>query len=123
MPLFIQYILVVIGLLFGGGYAYGQLKQGRNQSSLDNDNIYKGRIEALELNDRTKSDQIERLTLEVKKLRDDNEEANRKLLDAMNILQNRNPELVKFMSDGSAYMLQTAPVLDTLKRFLDKQVI
>lgn len=123
MPDFLQYILTGIGLLAVISYGYGQWRQGRNQSELETSSIYKDRIEALELKVKTQSDDIEKLTEQVKKLRADNEEANRKLLDALNILQGKDPAMAEFIKTGTEYMTSTKPVLETLKKYLDAQVI
>jgi len=106
MPIVIQYILIGLGFVFAAAYGYGQWKQGRNQDQLDNDSIYKGRIEALELKVKSQSQDIEELTAQIKQLRKDNEEANRKLLEAMSILQGYNPQLTEFIKEGHLYMEQ-----------------
>jgi hypothetical protein len=124
----IEYLLTGLGFLFAISYGYGQWKQGRNQDQLDNDSIYKGRIDALELKIKLQGDDIERLTEQVKKLRIDNEEANRKLLEAMSILQGRDPQLTefiksgeKYMDDGHEFMTYTKLLLIRLDKFLNKE--
>lgn len=122
MPNFFQYVLIILGSLAVISYAYGQWKQGRNQSSLDSSSIYKERIEALELKVKLQSADIEALTEQVKRLRKDNEEANKKLLEALAILQGRNPSMDTFIKQGGEFMTVYGPTLNRLDKFLDKQV-
>lgn len=124
----IEYLLAFLGTIFVVAYGYGQWKQGTNQDQLDNDSIYKGRIDALELKIKLQGEDIEKLTEQVKQLRNDNEEANRKLLEAMSILQGRDPQLSefiksgdKYMDDGKEFMTYTKLLLIRLDKFLNKE--
>ena len=121
MPVLLQYLLGLIALLGVVAYGYGIWKQGRNQSELDNDSIYKGRIEALETKIKSQGESIEDLTAQVKKLRQDNEDANTKLLAAMNILQGRDPAMAEFIKSGNQFMMKAEPVLIRLDKYLNKQ--
>ena len=123
MPIIIQYTLAVIGLVFSFGYGYGQWKQGRNQNSLDNDSIYKSRIEALELNDKEKTAALERLTKEVRDLHEEIDLRDKKFAEAILTLQGKDPIMAEFIKVVNEYMSITKPTIGRMDKFLDGQIL
>ena len=79
------------------------------------------RIEALEFKVRTQDEDIIKLTAEIHKLRTENEEKNKKLLEALEILQGRNPEIADFIKTAQAYILLSSPTIERMGKYLDKQ--
>lgn len=116
MPIFVQYVLAFIGVLFACSYGYGQIREGKNQSKIDTITILKADVETLGEKVKELTRKVEDLTLEI-------EQKDKKLAATLEILQGRDPAMGDFIKASSAYMLSTAPTLDTLKRYLDKQVI
>ncbi len=117
----LEYAAFILGSFFVFSYGYGQWKQGKNQEQLDNDNIYKGRIEALELKIKLQGEDIEKLTEQVKQLRNDNEDANRKLMEALAILQGYNPQMTEFIKSVTEYLAVTKPVFIRMDKWLNKE--
>ncbi len=121
----IEIILAVLGglsaVLLTGGYAYGSWKQGSNQNKLDNDSIYKGRIEALELEARLQSSDIEKLTKEVRDLHEAIDLRDKKFAEAILTLQGKDPTMADFIMKGTEYMASTKPVLVRMDKWLNKE--
>lgn len=139
----------IIGTIIGGtsvlflsfGYAYGQWRQGNNQSKLDNNSIYKERIEALELkvqtqNEemKTQSEDIEKLTKEVHELHLAIDMRDKRFAEVILTLQGKDPVLQNFMNTVSQYITDNKPFIENIKmrviptigkldKFLDQQVI
>lgn len=134
----IELISAILGglgfLALGFGYAWGQVTQGRNQNQLDNNSIYKERIEALELKAKTQNDDIKKLTEEVQDLHKAIDERDKKFAQAILNLQGKDPDMVEFITTMKGYVEANLPLLETIKvkviptverldKYLDKQII
>ncbi len=124
-------VLVGSGVLVAGvGYAYGQFKQGKSQAVLDEGNnrlntntLLKEQIDALENKVNRQSQEIVNLTKKVELLTKEIEVRDKKFAEAILTLEGKNPELANFINSGLTYMMETKPVMEDLKLFLNKQVL
>lgn len=118
------------GLVAGIGYMAAQFNKGKykaiddkKESELTTVQLLKEQIDALEKKVETQKTDIDNLTKEVHDLRDENQQVNSKLMNALEILQGRDPHLIEFMKTAHEYILKTSPVVERLDRYLDKQII
>ncbi len=126
MPLFLEICIAIVTLAFSTGAVFaglGYFKQGGKQESMDNDSIYKNRIEALELQGRNQTSDIEKLTKEVKELHEAIDLRDKKFAEAILVLQGKDPLMSDFVKAGYDYMTLSKPVMEDLRDYLKKQII
>ncbi len=121
----IEITLAVLGglgaLLAGGGYAWGQIQQGRNQSKLDEGNdklntnsLLKEQIDALESKVNRQSDEIKNLTDRVKMLTASIDEERKKFAEAILTIQGKDPQIIEFIGMAKSYFELNRPLLDKI---------
>lgn len=109
---YIELILSVLGgigaILFGLGYFYSQFKEGSTKNRLDTINILKSDVQTLR-------DEVANLTNKVEMLTKEIETKDKKLGEALAILQGRNPEMEKFIVTMTQYMEDMKPFIENVK--------
>lgn len=111
MPVFVQYTLVALGFVATIVYGYGQARKGRNESRLDTVNILSKDVDVLKGKVIELSDKIVHLEKII-------EEKDKKLLEAISILQGRNPEMTSFMKLVSDNIIANRPLMDEIREIL-----
>jgi hypothetical protein len=114
MPIYLQYILAFLGLVFACGYAYGQWKNGANQEKIDTITILKSDVETLR-------GKVEELTTQVKLLRDENALEREKFTKAILTMQGQDPLMVEFIKNQNDFMTYTKLILVRVDKFLNKE--
>lgn len=129
---YLQYIITAGVILAGLGYAYGQIRDRRNNSKFDTINLFKDQIDALEGKVVLQQGEIKKLTEEVHQLKTELTLKDQKITEMLTLLQGRDPgmqamivALNEYMALGRPVMQyigsDVQPVIKRLERFLDKQ--
>lgn len=124
MPLFLEVCIAIVTAAISTGTVFagvGYYKQGGKQESMDNDSIYKNRIEALELQGRNQTSDIEKLTKEVKDLHEAIDLRDKKFAEAILILQGKDPTMSDFVKAGYDYMTYSKLLLVRLDKYLNHE--
>lgn len=108
MNIYVQYILTGFGFIAIISYGYGQLVSGRNKSRLDTIAILEKDVGVLREEVTKLSDKVNELTKII-------EEKDKKLGEALSILQGRNPEMEQFIKLATGYVNSSQPFLDQVK--------
>lgn len=125
MPELLQYILSIMGLVAAISYGYGQFKKGKNESKLDTISILEKDVSILK-------DKIVKLTNQINELKSIIDDKDKKLSDALSILQGRDPQMQEFIKQMSEYIHIGRPLMESvvkdvlptvakLDKFLNKQ--
>lgn len=103
-----QYSINALAVLAIVSYGYGQLRKGRNDSRLDTITILEKDVKILK-------DKVVELTAQVDKLQLTIQEKDQKLMDALAILQGRNPEMDTFIKLVDNYITGNAPLFEEIR--------
>lgn len=125
MPQLLQYILSAIGGLAVISYAYGQWISGKNKYKIDT-------ITLLEKDVETLKSQVIKLSGQITELQGAITEKDKKLGEALAILQGRDPQMQELIKQLNDYILIGKPVMELvikdviptvakLDKFLNKQ--
>jgi len=132
MSEFLQVIIALGVMVFGGGYLWGKFREGKNSSKFDTVKLFKEQIDALEGKVNLQDAEIKRLTGEVHELKLVIEAKDKRLGEVLAILQGRDPQMQMFMKELKDYIEAGKPaihyitteipvILKRLEKFLDKQ--
>ncbi len=116
IPVWIEFIASVGVLIAGLGYAWGQFRDGQSKAKIDS-------ITILEADVKNLRGKVEELTTQVQNLTTEIGIKDKKLADALAILQGYNPNLQKFIDEANHYITFSMPVFDRMNKFLDKQIL
>jgi len=128
MPIFLEVIIAICGLLFSAAAVFGAIgywKQGTTQNVLDEGNdklntnsLLKEQIDALKDNVDAQSKDIEDLTNKVKLLTSAIEDERKKFAETILTLQGKDPVLNEFIKSGYTYMQNDEKFTDEVKEFI-----
>ncbi len=109
---YIEIILSVLGgigfLSLGFGYTYSQLREGSNKYKLDTIGLLKEDVTTLR-------NEVMELTKKVEALTHEIADKDKKLADALAILQGRDPAMNDFMVAMTSYITDNKPFIETIK--------
>ncbi len=114
MPILLQYLLAFLGALFVISYGYGQWQEGRIKSKLDTVSLFKAQVDALETKVKTQTEDIEKLTKEVRELHISIEEKDKRLTELLSILQGRDPQMQSFVKLLTDYVTAGKPIVESI---------
>lgn len=118
---FLQICIGVAVVIASTFYGYGLWRDRKNGNKIDTVKLFKDQIDGMELKMKAQELDIEKLTKEVHDLKLAIEEKDKKLLEALAILQGRDPAMSTFIENGNKFMLDTTPIFKRLDKYLDKQ--
>lgn len=121
MNQFLQFCVGIAVIIASTFYGYGLWKDRKNSNKLDTVKLFKDQIDGMELKMKAQELDIEKLTKEVHNLKLAIEEKDKKLLEALAILQGRDPAMSTFINSGTKFMQDNGPIFKRLEKYLDKQ--
>lgn len=106
-----ELLFSMAALLAGVGY----FRQGRTKSKLDTVNLFKDQVDALERKVNTQTEDIVKMTTEIHNLKTAIDEKDRKLAEALQILQGRDPGMQAFIAIMQEYIKTNTPLLEEIR--------
>lgn len=127
----IEVTLAVLGgfgvFIAAAGYFMGQFRQGQNNRRKDDIEGKKGVLDLLQEQVDSLEEMVEKHKTEIVILQTQNNEKDKKIKEYMELIQNRNPEMLAFMKfitetavASNAYMKDTGLMFTQLKSTLEK---
>jgi hypothetical protein len=114
LPLFVQYILAFLGLVFAASYAVGTFRQGKNQEKIDTITILTADVNTLRA-------KVEELTLQIKTLQQENDNEKKKFVEAILLLQGKDTAMVDFIKNQTEFIMYAKLILIRVDKFLNAQ--